>query len=301
MATDGTKIIDGDTAHDTYWGIMDLFDSDATLEMILTEYPLIQEDYFDAFDNEIYVTSCGLAYWEIGLMTTDRLKYIQEILSKNACVLTWAKSAEKEGKARKSVLKRFITKIAKENTKIRKPKKYRKISNYVFNENSVLAFKLKDQSFRALVCIKIDQYRGTCNYWFVPTTYKSNEKPTIELIFKEFILGRTIGTSYNKETVRKEQIGIDKIWDYVGNNRSFYFGFVIDAVAHKDVLNVKENFEDIGTLKIVEGLKKVGSFAYKENYQNIVERYQDLDSHIKKFGSKKYPIEIVIENKKNAL
>ena len=35
MATDGTKIIDGDTAHDTYWGIMDLYDSGAELKMIL--------------------------------------------------------------------------------------------------------------------------------------------------------------------------------------------------------------------------------------------------------------------------
>ncbi|MCO6491979.1 MAG: hypothetical protein J5I98_26415 [Phaeodactylibacter sp.] len=28
MATDGPKIIDGDLAHDTYWGIMDKYDVD---------------------------------------------------------------------------------------------------------------------------------------------------------------------------------------------------------------------------------------------------------------------------------
>lgn len=31
MATDGVKIIDADTAHDTYWGIMDLYDSGSGL------------------------------------------------------------------------------------------------------------------------------------------------------------------------------------------------------------------------------------------------------------------------------
>ena len=53
MATNGTKIIDGDTAFDTYWGLMDLYDSGSELEMILQEFPLVQEEYFDDFDNEI--------------------------------------------------------------------------------------------------------------------------------------------------------------------------------------------------------------------------------------------------------
>ncbi|NMM50823.1 hypothetical protein [Marinigracilibium pacificum] len=86
MATDGTKIIDGDTAHDTYWGIMDLYDSGAEMQMIINEFPLEQPEYFDEFDNEIYVTSCGLAYWELGLMTPERIDYIKEIISKDACV-----------------------------------------------------------------------------------------------------------------------------------------------------------------------------------------------------------------------
>lgn len=57
MSTDGTKIIDGDTAHDTYWGIMDLYDSGADLEIILAKFPLVQKEFYDEFDNEIYVTS----------------------------------------------------------------------------------------------------------------------------------------------------------------------------------------------------------------------------------------------------
>ena len=44
MATDGVKIIDGNTAHDTYWGIMDLYDSGADFDIISKEFPLIQVD-----------------------------------------------------------------------------------------------------------------------------------------------------------------------------------------------------------------------------------------------------------------
>lgn len=295
MATDGTKIIDGDTAHDTYWGIMDLYDSGVELKMIVNEFPLVQIDYFDTFDNEIHVTSCGLAYWEIGLMTPERVQYIENIISKNVCVDEWAKLSEKEGKSRKSVLTRFLNKIKKENSKVRKPKKYRKISNFLFNENDILSFKLKDNNYRSLICMKIDQYRGSCNYWFVPTTYKSSEKPTEKLITKEMILGRTIGSGYDKETTRKEQPGVEVIWDYVGGNPKFFFGFVIDTVEHKDLLKFKDSFERIGSVKIIEGLKKTGSFGYSENFERFEEKYGDLGKQISTFGYKKYPIEIMIE------
>jgi hypothetical protein len=295
MATDGTKIIDGDTAHDTYWGIMDLYDSEAESKMILKEFPLEQPDYFDSFDNEIYVTSCGLAYWEIGLMTTERIAFIENIVEKNACIEEWSKLSEKEGKSRKSVLTRFLNKIRKENTKIRKPKKYRKISNFLFSENDILSFKVKDNTYRSLICIKIDQYRGNCNYWFVPTIYKSSEKPTEKLIIHEMILGRTIGSGFDKETTRQQQPGIDIIWDYVGGNKKFFFGFVIDAVEHKDLLKFKDSFEKIGSIKIFEGLKKTGSFGYSENFERFEDRYSDLDKQINIFGYKKYPIEIMIE------
>ncbi len=279
MATDGTKIIDGNTAHDTYWGIMDLYDSGAESEMILNEFPLEQPDYFDSFDNEIYVTSCGLAYWEIGLMTPKRVEYIENVISKNACVNEWTKLSEKEGKSRKSVLTRYLNKIKKENTKIRKPKKYRKISNFIFNENDILSFKLKDNSYRSLICLKTDQYRGNCNYWFVPTIYKSFEKPTEKLITKEMILGRTISSGYDKETTRKEQPGIEIIWDYVGENSKFFFGFVIDAVEHKDLLKFKNSFEKVGSVNIIDGLKKTGSFGYLESFERFEERYDDLDAY----------------------
>ncbi len=71
MATDGVKIIDGDTAHDTYWGIMDLYDSGATFKTIRTQIPFPQPDYYDDFDYEIYTTAYALAMWEIGFITED--------------------------------------------------------------------------------------------------------------------------------------------------------------------------------------------------------------------------------------
>ena len=294
MATDGTKIIDGDTAHDTYWGIMDLYDSGADLELVLDEYPLIQKEYFDGFDNEIYVTSGGLAYWELGLMTSERLQYIKEIISKDACVKEWTKYSEKEGKSRKIVLVRYLTKVEKTNEKVRKRKKHRKISSFVFNENSVLTFKLSTGEYAVTVCVKIDQYRGSCNYWLVPITYKSTTKPTIEKIKKSEILGRTIGSGFSREQTKASQLGIENIWNYLGGSPNFCFGFTIHGIEHKDLLNIKGKFQKIGELDIVNGLKEIGSIGYENSYERYDEIYSKLDEEIKIFGYKKYPVEIII-------
>ena len=47
MATDGVKIIDGDTVHDIYNGIMDLYDSGASIETITQEFPFPQTDRYE--------------------------------------------------------------------------------------------------------------------------------------------------------------------------------------------------------------------------------------------------------------
>lgn len=290
MATDGVKIIDGDTAHDTYWGIMDLYDSGADFDTIDNEFPLIQNDYFDDFDNEIYVTACALALWEIGQMTDEKLAYIKEVIDKGACVKEWAENSEKDGKARQKELDKFWKKISQNNNKVRARKKYRKITNFYFQPDDLLAFKVKDGNYKAVICALIDQYRGQCNYILVPTTYNSIKKPTVEDLKDREILGRQIGSGYDQQTTREMQPGIDRIWNLVGGNCNFFFGVIKLAVDHKDLINFKDRFEKVGTLKIIEGLKQTGSFGYEENFERFETIFGDLENHIKIFQHKKYPV-----------
>lgn len=295
MATDGVKIIDGDIAHDTYWGIMDLYDSGADFGNINKEFPLIQVDYFDDFDNEIYVTSCALALWEIGQMTDEKLAYVKSIIDKGACVKEWAENNEKDGKARQKELDKFWKKISQTNTKVRTRKKYRKITNFYFKPDDLLTFQLKDGNYRAVICASIDQYRGQCNYILVPTTYNSNKKPTVDDLKDKEILGRQIGSGYDQQTTREMQPGIDRIWNNNGGNCNFFFGVIQLAVDHKDFINFKDKFEKVGTLKIIEGLKKMGSFGYEENFERFETIFDDLENHIKIFQQKKYPVKTLCD------
>lgn len=85
MAIDGVKIIDSDTAHDVYGGFMDMYESGAELSAIEAAFPLENEEYReDAQDYELYVTACGLALWETGLMDEHKLTFIRAVIDKGA-------------------------------------------------------------------------------------------------------------------------------------------------------------------------------------------------------------------------
>ncbi|WP_320052496.1 hypothetical protein [uncultured Acetobacteroides sp.] len=291
MATDGVKIIDGDTAHDTYWGIIDLYDSGVDVDNISEEFPLIQADYFDDFDNEIYVTSCALALWEIGQMTEDKLSYVKSVIDKGACVKVWTEEYDlKEGKARQKELDKLWKKISQTNTKVRARKKFRKITKFYFQPDDLLTFHLRDGNYRAVICASIEQYRGQCNYILVPTTYNSSKKPTADDLKDKEILGRQIGSGYDQQTTKQRQPGIERIWQLTGGNCNFFFGVIKFAVDHKDFINFKDRFEKVGTLKIVEGLKETGSFGYEESFERFETIFGDLENHIKLFQQRKYPV-----------
>jgi len=295
MATDGVKIIDGDDAHDNYWGIMDLYDSDIELHEIEKQYPLKEVDFNDDFENEIHVTSIGLAYWEIGLMTDERLNLIKSVINRGAGIKEWSEYNEKEGRSRERVLKRYLKKVGKKNEKPRKRKKYRLIKNFHFTENDVLLFKAKDGTYRATICTQIEQYRGHCSYHFATIAYDSSKKPTLDQLKNEAIIGHKIGSGYGKEKTKEMQPGIEKIWAYVQSKENFFLGLAIKAIDHKNLHSIKHNFEKIGTLKIIDGLRRTGSIGYESTFESFQERFENIDDFITMFRYQKYPLPIICE------
>lgn len=291
MATDGIKIIDGDTAHDTYWGIMDLYDSGADFETINIEFPLVQTEYIDDFDNEVYVTACALALWEIGQMTTEKLTYVKTVIDKGACVQVWTQECDlKTGRQRQKELDKLWNKISQPCEKVRQRKKFRKITNLYFQPDDLLTFRLKDGNYRAVICASVDQYRGQCNYILVPTTYNSTMKPSIESLKDKEILGYKMGTGYDQQTTKEIQPGIERIWNLTGKNCNYFLGIDRLAVNHNDCIYFKDKFEKVGTLRIIEGLKKMGSLRPIENFERFEEIFFELDKYIEDFKFKKYPV-----------
>jgi hypothetical protein len=297
MATDGVKIIDGDLARDTYDQIMDLYDSDASIETIKKEIPFIKDDYGPdtEFYHEIFVTAYALAFWEIGELSNDILEEVKQVVDLKAGVKVWANECdENEVRKRQKELDKLLKKISQPNQKIRKRKKYRLIKNFYFRPDDVLAFKLSDNNYYAVICPKITQQRGQCTYDLVATTYKGEGKPTIDNLKKCFIAGRKIGSGYDSKTTLMYQSNVDEIWRYTKQD-NFFFGLSYHLVTHRDIILFKDRFEVVGKLKIKESFKKDGGYGYESSFEGFESIFSDLDNHMKVFGEQKYPVTLLCE------
>lgn len=294
MATDGVKIIDGDLAHDTYWGIMDLYDSNVEIANIKKEFPLIRTE--EDFYHEIFVTSYALAFWEIGELTDEILQEVQSVISKGEGVKVWTKqTSAKEGKARQKELDKLWEKINQPNTKIRVRKKYRKITNFHFIEDDLLAFKINDNSYRVVLCTEIQQYRGECVYWLTPIDYGDNIKPTKDSIFNCSVLGLIITCSYSKEKLMKEYPGIENLWCLYPNEGLFLYGYDQIGIGHKDLLVFKDKMEKIGTLKIKDKLKLWSSRSGIASFRGLENNLKDIKNEQGKLNYKFFPIALICE------
>jgi hypothetical protein len=306
MATDGVKIIDGDTAHDTYEGIMDLYDSGATIETIRSNHPFPQVDYYDDFDTEIYTTAYALAIWEIGHMTDDVLQEVKRVIEKGACVKSWTEEhGVKAGKARQKELDKLLAKISSGNQKVRKVKKYKTITNLLYEENDVLVFQLADKNYYATLLFKIEQYRGHCTYEFGKILFKDTAIPSIEAIADCDIIGRKIPSGHGMDmtsilTMDFEEMikqgGIEEILKREAERTgSFVIGMDKTGIDHTDLVNFAHRFQKIGQLKVNPAYKDSGSYGGSSTFDDFTREFPDLDNYIKVFRADKFKIAELLE------
>jgi hypothetical protein len=306
MATDGVKIIDGDTAHDTYWGIMDLYDNGATVETIRTQIPFPQPDFYDDFDYEIYTTVYALAFWEIGFITEEIIQEVKKVIERGACVKVWREEHDvKEGKARQKELDKLWIKINTSNNKIRKRKKYKKIEDFIFNVNDVLTFQLSDNNFYATVILDIRQHRGRCSYNFGKIIFKDTKQPTIKDIEKSKIIGRKIPSGFGMDMTKIFSMGFEEMQKQGGleaiikneaeRTGSFQIGMSMIGIEHKDLINISGRFKKIGNINLKEVCKQGGSMGGAINFNDLTSNFDDLDNYLKIFKDETFEIEQLIE------
>ena len=323
MATDGVKIIDGDFAYDTYEHIMELYDNGADAEMIKKEIPFIKDDYGTNSDfyHEIFVTVYALAFWEIGELTDEILNEVKRVIALKAGVKLWTEECdEKEGKKRQRILDKFLQKISEPNQKIRKRKKYRIVKNLYFEANDVLTFKLSDNNYCAVICANITQEKSQTTYDLAITTYKEKQKPNIETLYDECIVGQLM--NYHNPVpneILKMQPEIGILWDFHKYNaqpmtekqkertydnafieafegrKHFLFGIPYNLVTHKDMTLIKDKFEVVGKLKIKESFKRLGGYGYLSTFEKFEDIFSDIEDFIEVFRYVKFPIKLLCE------
>lgn len=190
MATDGVKIIDGDLAFDLYSRFMELYDEDISIDELMQKYEDDkQSNYYDDEEFEICVTVYALAFWEIGKLNQHIIEDVKNVIDKKATVEGWKlEVGEKMARKRERELEKFWLKINVPKEKPRKSKKYKKITEFLFQKGDILAFQCPNGKYGISIVTNIIQEKGDCIYALGYSVYMSERIPEMKKIEEiEFI------------------------------------------------------------------------------------------------------------------
>lgn len=271
MAVDGVKIIDSDWAHDIYSTFMDRYDAGIPVQDIQKEIEKLGETSVDDFEYEIYFTTYCLALWETGHLDKIKFDKLVAVINKQACADYYkAEFDEQTSKARLKETGKLVSKLSKQNIRVRKRKKNKLITKFHYQPGDVLAFKGSDNLYHFTYLLFTTQHRGECVYQFIPIIHKSENLPQLAEILDSKIAGRKIFTTLIPEGVL---YGMDSM-----------------GIFYQDMAKFKESFILIGNFQVAEKFRKLGARGVSRNWNDFVEWHENIEPNIKAFRMS--PLEI---------
>jgi len=298
MAIDGIKIVDSDLAHDVYHEFMDMYDANMDLNEIKSKINLWRKANLDEIDFEIFISTYALALWETGFLTNNIIDEVNQTLIHGRSLKMWAElTSEAESLGRQKELKKLIKKISAPKVNPRKRKKYSTITRFLFEDDTIVTFKIPDGSYRAAIMFGVNQYRGNCNYNFTATAYSHRQLPKEEDIIHGSVFIHKIGTMHERSKVRKEQPGIEWFWKRDNKFKMpFRVGLPITAIEHRDLIKFKERLTVIGKARIKQSFKKLGSIGYEDEFEQFAKRFTDVvDYNVRAFGYEMIDLAMILD------
>jgi len=253
MAIDGVKILDSDSAYDVYNPIMEMYHIGESIEKIKNKIDSLESHIaYSELEYEIYTTAYALAMWEIGGLADKQLREVRNIISSGASPL-WDDIAPNAVKDRQEVLEKFLRKIEQPNLKVKKRKNYKPFTDFVFLPEEVFVIQCEDNTFRAIILV---------------TTFQ--EGKALFYAFAELVLDKIAVDTKEKPTLE------DIIW-FSKVRARINLGFdSIKIVSHKKLLTFRDKFEKVGSVKIRQDVKKLGSFGGGvDTFEEFCDRWDD--------------------------
>ncbi|WP_126970954.1 hypothetical protein [Gynurincola endophyticus] len=281
MTTEGVKILENEIAEETYWAILDLYDSGNSFDQILQQKPFPSAEITDAVEQENYISAYALAAWEIGMLNTSMLTKTREIIQAGAGVKDWTESfSDAMGKARQKELQKLLEKISVPNTKIRKPKKYKTVDKLLFKENDVISFHLPNKNSAAAVVLNIIQQRGICTYFLGKLVYNRPEPPTVDMIQQAQIVG-------DKGSSKSGMLALSL---FSTSEEDAPFGLYMISIDHKKFSKFAEQFKVIGNVLLQEQCKTASSVSTSNTFEDLLLKFNTPEQYYKVSRNKLYNI-----------
>lgn len=278
MSTSGTGILENDIAYDVYTNIMAMYEKGKTIEEIEARFPLQIQDE-DAYEKEMYVVANGLALWEIGAMTTNKLEYIKDIVSIGASIEEWKDSNEARlSEERKKIVNQYIKKISKKRI-IKSTVKRKKGEELLIKKGDVFQYKDRNGYFRILICVEVNLVNHIAKYYFIITNYISNNEFAFDNVQHLSVLIHKYEYSGSREMAIESRPGIEKIWKLYNSNDIWIFGLIYQMVyGNSQLYNILDKFLKIGNIHfntlynipgIVGGFKDINTLEMRLDDEEI--------------------------------
>lgn len=280
---EGVKILENEISEETYWYVLDQYDSGMNFPEILQQKSF-ESDLPDPVDAENHVIGYALAAWEIGFLSPELLNITKSIISKNASVKDWSESfSEAMGKARAKELQKFLEKITAENPKIRKPKKYKSVSNYLFQINDVLSFNLPNKNHVLAIVLNITELRGVCTYYLGKLVYNRPELPDTSMLSQLQIVG-------DKGSSKGGILALSLF----NPDEDAPFGLYMITIEHKKFSKFSQHFKKIGNIPLKEDCKTASSVSTSSSFEDLILKFNTPEAFYKVSRNKVYTLEDLV-------
>ena len=123
-------------------------------------------------------------------------------------------------------------------------------------QGDFLTFKASDDEYRVIFCIDVCKRSSPIMFTFAASTYKSKDKPTYEALLNSSFYGRGDREDFFKSYTDEDS---RQIWNVHPEIKPYVLGAYHINVLRKEFMKVRDKFEFLINLNILENLYQYGN------------------------------------------
>ena len=162
------------------------------------------------------------------------------------------------------------------------------------NQGDVLTFKASDNKYRMILCTSTYKERSPFNFTFAALTYQGIQIPNIEDVMESEFYGT--GNTKN-DYFKYSESELDKMWKIHPETKPYFLGSYGLIIWRKDFLKMRDEFQLICSLKILDNLDKNGNGAMNSSAMYVLDKLfvEQLETLEKLRGQRKMKIKAILK------
>lgn len=258
MSVDGADILESDLAHDIYNNILDLYDSNISIDDIFGRISVFEQELTDETDVEIYLSASALALWEIGQLDEQRVRRLSSLMESGEIVMRWQQFTDSDfARTREKALSRLLRKVGTPRKNPRKRKAHGIVKHKLFELGDCVQVTSENAVHSGVIC-KIHEHRGHCEYFILVMA------PIEGTAVKSFVEGSFFG---------------QRIPSFAEDGSKLLCGPHVIRPEHRMLLRAGNPFHIVGHVDLDEAKFMPGSWGGILEMKHVIEDFERTEAN----------------------